>query len=825
MTPNILDKFSTHLKNALSDVLQFAIEHEQQKIEARHLLWALSAQKGSLASDVLHKANLPPDRLKTWIRPPSSRRTSSTRKENHLLELSQDAKSAMEKAILLAHTFGHSYVGTEHLLSGLLHAQPKDILTFFEKEHVDLTRLRRQLSLMMRSTSRFSQLAHEIPHETFEEETLLAEDTFPAHDESKTPALDYFGHDLTDTDHQHLLDPVIGREEEIERVMEILCRRTKNNPLLLGEAGVGKTAIVEGLAKRIAQGRAPDALLGKQLIALDLSHVVAGTMYRGEFEARLKQITEEAKANPQVILFIDEIHNLVGAGSATGSMDAASILKPALARGELRCIGATTPAEYKKSFESDHALERRFQIVRVEEPDLARTREILKGIAPSYEQFHRITITPEAIETSVTLSDRYFPHKHQPDKAIDLLDEASARAHLQIPASPAAKQRRTLEQKWQEVKKSKKQAVLEERYEDAMMLKEEEHHLADLISALPKQKEERLGTIAKEDIFRVVSRMTRVPLEDLLGSDLTVQTLAARLGEIILGQSEAITTITGALQRAKIGLHDPKRPMASFLFLGPSGVGKTEMAKVIAHQFFQDPKALIRFDMSEYAEGFTVSKLVGAPAGYVGYRESATLTDRVKQRPYTVLLFDEIEKAHPDVQNILLQILEEGELMDATGRSVSFRQALIILTSNVGLERFERGGMGFQADEEKANAQLLQDLRQELKERFRPELLNRLDHICIFRPLAKETLALIVEQQLVQLALRLQGQQIALTWDKTIPETLAKTCDPSSGARSIRQAIQTLIEYPIAGLALQSPRPLSLRARVSRGSIQLSKSV
>ncbi|HBK34083.1 TPA: hypothetical protein DEP34_00430 [Candidatus Uhrbacteria bacterium] len=823
MTPDIIDKFSTHLKNALSDVLQFVIETQQRKIEARHLLWALSAQKGSLASDMLQKANLPSDRLKTWIASPLARRASSAHKENHLLELSDDSKRAMEKAILLAHTFGHSYIGTEHLLSGLLQTEPKDVLTFFEKEQVNLTRLRRQLSMMMKSTSRFSKLAREIPQEIVEGETLLEEDSFDR-DESQTPALDYFGRDLTEKAKQHQLDPVIGRGEEIERVMEILCRRTKNNPLLLGEAGVGKTAIVEGLANHIVQAKAPDTLLGKRVVTLDLAHVVAGTMYRGEFESRLKQIIEEAKVHPEVIVFIDEIHNLVGAGSASGSMDAASILKPALARGELRCIGATTPAEYKKSFESDHALERRFQIVRVEEPDLARTKAILKGIAPSYEEFHRITITQEAIETAATLSDRYFPHKHQPDKAIDLVDEASARAHLQTPSSPALRQRRQLEQKWQEAKKAKKQAVLEERYEDATMLKEEEDHLADLVSKLPLLSKERLGTISKEDIFRVVSRMTRIPLDDLLGSDTNARTLSARLGEIILGQSEAITTISGALQHAKMGLQDPRRPLASFLFLGPSGVGKTEMAKAIAHQYFQDPKAIVRFDMSEYAEGFTVSKLMGSPAGYVGYRESAALTDRIKQRPHTVLLFDEIEKAHRDVQNILLQILEEGELMDATGRSVSFRHALVILTSNIGLERFEQGSMGFQSDARGAETKLAEDLQQELKDRLRPELLNRLDHVCIFRPLTPDTLKHITNQQLNALTKRLADQNIVFTWDKGIVDIVIKTCDPGSGARAIRQAIQTKVEYPIAEMALQSPRPLYLKAKVARGSIVLTKS-
>ncbi len=824
MTPDIIDKFSTHLKNALSDVLQFAVETQQRKIEARHLLWALSTQKGSLASDMLKKANLPPDRLKLWITTPSARRTSSARKENHLLELSEDAKRAMEKAILLAHTFGHSYVGTEHLLSGLLQAQPKDVLTFFEKEQVDMMRLRRQLSMIMRSTSRFHKLASEIPQETLEENAMLDVEGTAQKDENQTPALNYFGRDLTDKAEQHLLDPVIGREEEIERVMEILCRRTKNNPLLLGEAGVGKTAIVEGLANHIVQTKAPDALLGKHVVTLDLAHVIAGTMYRGEFEARLKQIIEEVKAHPEVILFIDEIHNLVGAGSATGSMDAASILKPALARGELRCIGATTPAEYKKSFESDHALERRFQIVRVEEPDLAHTKKILKGIAPSYEEFHRVIITPEAIETSATLSDRYFPQKHQPDKAIDLLDEASARAHLQTPSSPALRQRRQLEQEWQEIKKAKKQAVLEERYEDATMIKEEEDDLAFAISQLPAPSKEQLGKISKEDIFRVVSRMTRIPLADLLGSDTTAQTLSTRLSEIILGQSEVISTISGALQRAKMGLQDPRRPLASFLFLGPSGVGKTAMAKAVAHHYFQDPKAIARFDMSEYAEGFTVSKLVGSPAGYVGYRESAALTDRIKQRPHTVLLFDEIEKAHRDVQNILLQILEEGELMDATGRSVSFRQTLVILTSNIGLERFEQGSMGFQSDARGAETKLAEDLQQELKDRLRPELLNRLDHVCIFRPLAPHTLKQIVDQQLTELARRLKDQHISLTWDKNVADVLIKTCDPSSGARAIRQAVQTKVEYPIAEMALQSPRPLCLKAKVTRGSIVLTKS-
>jgi ATP-dependent Clp protease ATP-binding subunit ClpC len=502
-------------------------------------------------------------------------------------------------------------------------------------------------------------------------------------------------------------------------------------------------------------------------------------------------------------------------------MDAASILKPALARGELRCIGATTPAEYKKTFESDHALERRFQIVRVEEPGLDRVREILKGITPSYEQFHSVAVGQDALEAAAALSDRYFPHKHQPDKAIDLLDEALAHARLKTPASPTARQKQLLEQKWQEAKQAKKQAVLEERYEDATMLKAEEERMASLLASLPIPARRLCGTITKEHIYEVVSRMTRIPLPDLLGSDMQAKTLALRLGETILGQTESIATIAGALERAKAGLQDPERPLASFLFLGPSGVGKTETAKAIARHYFQDPKAIARFDMSEYAEGFTVSKLVGSPAGYVGYRESAALTDRVKARPHCVLLFDEIEKAHRDVQNILLQILEEGELMDATGRRVSFRQTLIVLTSNIGLERLAQGSLGFQSDAQGASKQLQDDLRQELKDRLRPELLNRLDHICLFRPLHEKTLKGIAEQYLSALAARLEKQQIFFTWDAPILDFLAKTCDPSSGARALRQAVQTYLEHSIAQEAIGTPRPLHLKAKISRGSIHL----
>ncbi|MCR4314437.1 MAG: ATP-dependent Clp protease ATP-binding subunit, partial [Candidatus Uhrbacteria bacterium] len=792
MSHDIVDKFSTHLKNVLTRALCFVVEQDQKTIQPEHLLWALGTQKGCIAAEILKKSGVKAMDLKKLIGVRQATYTLSDA-TGLTLHLSDDAKRIVEKAVLTANVYGHRYIGTEHLLCGLVQINPAVTESFFVELQIDLKELKSQLTIVLKSTSKFPDLTGSMtgdPVPVVANQPQKKEET--GSEGRKVSALEFFAVELTSAESQKKIDPVIGRESEIERIMEILCRRTKNNPLLLGEPGVGKTAIVEGLAKQITQGRVPPVLAHKRIFAIDMALLIAGTMYRGEFEGRLRQIIEEVKANPDTLLFIDEIHSIVGAGSASGSMDAANILKPALARGEIRCIGATTPGEFKKHIETDTALERRFQTVLIDEPSQEKTIEILEGIAPYYEQFHRVHITHDALTQAVALSTRYLQDRQLPDKAIDLIDEAAAVTRVHNHNHSPIQRERELQDTLVTLKETKRQAVVEERFDEAMKLKEEETRLsAHLESLVTEEDLSPIPAITTQDIARVVSRTTGIPLEDLVASDKSrLLQLEEQLRTNVLGQESVIDTVAGALRRAKTGIAHPSRPLASFLFLGPSGVGKTELAKTIAHILFHTKHHLIRLDMSEYAEGFTMSKLIGAPAGYIGYKEGTNLTDRVKQRPYCVVLFDEIEKAHRDVQNLLLQILEEGELTDATGRKVNFKNTIVILTSNVGLERFERGDMGFMSGSTARAVSLNQDLRTELEARFRPELLNRIDHTCIFQPLAENILEQIVEKQLTELVLRLKDQGLSLNIHKSLAPHIRAKLEPKFGARHVRMVIQ-----------------------------------
>jgi ATP-dependent Clp protease ATP-binding subunit ClpC len=811
MDHHVVEKFTTHLKNVLTRALCFVVETQQKTIEPEHLLWALGTEKGSIGAEVLHKANVKVEALrqligaavKTHIEPvPSSVAASPL--------LSENAKRTIEKAVLAASVYEHQYVGTEHLLSGLLQVRDKTIEEFFDRSRVDLKEVRQHLAIVLKSTSKFPEMTQTVPEtapvatatvQAERTETDIATRVAETEQKEKTPALDFFGRDLSSPEMQARIDPVIGREEEIQRVMEILCRRTKNNPLLLGEPGVGKTAIVEGFAKLLHEGAVPAALQGKRVIALDLSSMIAGTMYRGEFEARLRQVVEEARENEDVILFIDEVHMLIGAGAATGSLDAANMLKPALARGDIRCIGATTLSEFKKHMETDAALERRFQSVMVDEPSPEDTLSILRGIARYFERFHRVQISDSALKAAVTLSMRYQPEKHLPDKAIDLIDEAAAAARVRSATPNPLDRTRLVERELEKLREEKRQAVAEENFTNALALKEKERALLAKWESIENEPVTPSAiTIDESDVRAVLARTLKIPLAHLAVDERErLLDLESRLSAHVIGQPEAIRLVSDAVRRAKTGVTNPARPLASFLFLGPSGVGKTELAKAIALEVFRDTNALVRLDMSEFAEGYTVSKLLGSPAGYVGYRESAKLTDQVKQRPYCVVLFDEMEKAHPDVQNLLLQLLENGEVTDATGRRVNFRNAIVVMTSNVGLEKLEGGHVGFANGTEDRKALLEQDLRRELEERFRPELVNRIDAVCVFDALDESALTQIADKQLRELVNRVKDQDFRLTVDPTISTRIAaRARDSKLRAREIRKIIQTEVEPLIA---------------------------
>jgi len=815
--PSLLDRFTAHLLHVIRRAGTFAAEGGSRTVTPVHLLLGLALERGSLGCEILAKVRLRPEVVRTAL---GIERQEETEAPATLPMLSADAKRALEKAALAATTHEHRYIGTEHLLTGLLAIEHAPITALLSESRVDTTAVAAHLTNVLKSTSKFPELTETIEHHVLPDAaTTAGAPAAPgqaaagnANDApQKTPALDFFAKDLTAPAIVKAIDPVIGRETEIERVVQILCRRTKNNPILVGAAGVGKTAIVEGLAKKIAERDVPDILVGKRILALDLALVVAGTIYRGEFESRLKQILDEVRQDKDLILFIDEIHTIMGAGAASGSLDAANILKPALARGEIRCIGATTYDEYKKHVENDPALERRFQPVQVAAPSPAETVEILQGLKPYYEQFHHVQITDDAVNAAVRFADRYISDRYFPDKAIDLVDEASARLRVQSKNDPLLRRANAIEATLERSEADKRAAVIEERFEDAAAIQrthgELQREFADIRTSIRQRKAVDVGAITSRDVAAVVAQMIGVSVEEiLLEEHERLRRLGDELRRRIVGQDDAVAAVTAALQRAKSGLAGPKRPLASFLLLGPTGVGKTETAKALAELLFQHSDALIRLDMSEFSEGFTISKLIGAPAGYVGYREGAKLTDAIRKRPASVVLFDEIEKAHPDVWNLLLQVLEDGRLTDATGRESRFTNAVIIMTSNVGAGAFTRAGIGFLegASTHDRLAEQYTDIRQdalkELKAKFRPELLNRIDETIVYRPLAKEHLATISRLAFEEFAVRLQKEQrIAITADDVVYAWLSERAfDPAQGARAIRRLLHEHVENPVA---------------------------
>jgi ATP-dependent Clp protease ATP-binding subunit ClpC len=699
------------------------------------------------------------------------------------------AKRVLELSLEESRQLGHNYIGTEHLLLGLIREGEGVAARVLENLGVDLSKVK---SLIIRSLGENTEVA-----------------TASNNTRSKTPTLEEFGTNLTQKATEGRLDPVVGRAKEIERVIQILGRRTKNNPVLIGEPGVGKTAIAEGLAQRIANRDIPDTLEDKLVVALDIGLLIAGTKYRGEFEERLKKIMDEVRTANNIILVIDEVHTLIGAGAAEGAIDAANILKPALSRGELQCIGATTIEEYRKHIEKDAALERRFQPVMVGEPSVDETIEILYGLRERYEKHHKLVISDEALVASAKFADQYIADRFLPDKAIDLIDEAGSRVRLMNSQLPAAA--KELDQELREILKTKDEAVRNQDFEKAGQLREREMEIKAQINAIAQSKKgaseetNQTPTVTEEDIAQIVASWTSIPVNKLTKSESEkLLQMEETLHGRIIGQDEAVVAVSRAIRRARVGLKNPNRPIASFIFSGPTGVGKTELTKALATYFFGSEEAMVRLDMSEYMERHTVSKLIGSPPGYVGYNEGGQLTEAVRRRPYTVVLFDEIEKAHPDVFNLLLQIFEDGRLTDSKGRTIDFKNTLLIMTSNIGSKVIEKGGggLGFELDEDQSNSQYTRIkslVNEELKQYFRPEFLNRLDEIIVFRQLTKDEVAQIAEIMLKEVFERIstKGIQLEVT-DRFKTRLIDEGYNPSYGARPLRRAVMRLLEDSLA---------------------------
>ncbi len=770
--------------------LQFASDEAKRMgsnvIGTEHLLLGLVAEGEGIAAKSLHGIGVTPEKIREQI----GNLTGIGQPFTGEVSLTPRVKRVMELAHEEARRHGVSYIGTEHLLLGLL----------MEGEGVAARVLRNLGVSPERIWKQVVQLLGGQPDDIPMPGGAPGPGAAKNNGAANTPALNEFGRDLTQQAREGRLDPVVGREDEIERVVQVLSRRTKNNPVLIGEPGVGKTAIAEGLAQRIINNKVPETLAGKRVVTLDLSAVVAGSKYRGEFEERLKKVMEEIRVDGRIIVFIDELHTLIGAGAAEGAIDAANILKPALARGELQCIGATTLDEYRKYIEKDPALERRFQPITVGEPTVEQAVQILLGLRDRYEAHHRTKITDEAVEAAVKMSDRYISDRFLPDKAIDLMDEAASRVRLAAFTAPP--DLKSLEEKIEALKSEKEAAVLGQEFEKAAKFRDEEHQLREELAQLRNTWENKRdisqSQVTADDIAQIVASWTGIPVKKLAQEESErLLGLEEVLHQRVVGQEDAVKAVSRAVRRARAGLKDPKRPVGSFIFLGPTGVGKTELARALAEALFGEEDALIRIDMSEYMEKHAVSRLVGAPPGYIGHDEGGQLTEAIRRKPYSVILLDEIEKAHPEVFNILLQVLEDGRLTDTKGRTVDFRNAVIIMTSNVGASFMKKEALGFASrrDEETEYKNMSSRVMEELKKTFRPEFLNRVDEIVVFHSLQTAGLLKITEILMKQVNGRLQEQGYDLQVEKSALELIAKEGnDPTFGARPLRRAIQRLIE-------------------------------
>jgi ATP-dependent Clp protease ATP-binding subunit ClpC len=766
-----------------------ALKHNY--IGTEHILLGLLREEEGLAARVLESLDITVEEVRAQVARIVGQGDEVTTGQ---IPFTPRAKKVLELALREALSLGHNYIGTEHILLGLVRENEGVAARILLDFDADAEKIRNEIIRMLSGPGR-----------------RQAGAGGPAGEKSKSSKLlDQFGRNLTKQAQEGKLDPVVGRQTEIERLMQILARRQKNNPVLIGEPGVGKTAVVEGLASRISSNQVPEILKGKQIYTLDLAALVAGSKYRGEFEERLKKVMKEIMQRGDIILFIDELHNLVGAGAAEGAIDAASILKPALARGELQTIGATTLDEYRKYLERDAALERRFQQVRVEEPTVDDTVQILRGLRDRYEAHHRVTITDDALAAAAELSDRYIQDRHLPDKAIDLIDEAASR--LRIKSMSAPPRYRELEDEIERVRKEKEASIENQEFEKAASLRDKERKLTQKKRELEEQwrsseSNEEQPQVGEEEIADIVSMWTGIPVFKLTEAESArLVRMEEELHKRVVGQEEAIVAVAKSIRRARAGIKDPKRPTGSFIFLGPSGVGKTELARTLAEFLFGDEDAMIQVDMSEYMEKHSVSRLVGSPPGYIGYDEGGQLTEAVRRKPYSVLLLDEIEKAHPDVFNILLQILEEGKLTDAQGRRVDFRNAIVIMTSNLGAAQISKNtGFGFTVGDESGLSydEMKGRVMGELKKVFRPELLNRIDEVIVFHKLSRDEILSIVDLLLRRLREQMATHEVSIELTDDARELLVdKGYDPAMGARPLRRAIQRFIEDPLADFVL-----------------------
>ena len=788
-------KFTNRANKAIEIANDIALELGHSYIGTEHILYGLAKEGNGIASKVLENQNVTADDILNKI----EELIGSDEPIENIVDFTPRTKRVVESAFIEARKLGYNFIGTEHLLIGILREGDCVAAKILLDLNVNIPKLYNEIVKVINEGEDYN---------SSDNSSNNSNGGKRRGSYNQTPTLNQFGQDLTKKAEEGKLDPVIGRKQEIERVIEILSRRTKNNPCLIGEPGVGKTAAVEGLAQKIASGDVPEILKDKRVVTLDISGMVAGSKYRGDFEERIKKALNEVKKAGDVILFIDEIHTIVGAGAAEGAIDAANILKPLLARGEIQLVGATTLNEYRKFIEKDAALERRFSPVTVNEPSEKETIQILKGIRDKYEAHHNVKITDEAIEAAVKLSIRYVNDRFLPDKAIDLIDEASSKARLRTYTEPDSL--KELQEKIEKTKNEKEEAVLNQKFEKAAELRDTEKALRDKFekeqNKWKNKNTKSIVTITEENIAEVIANWTGIPAKKITEDENEkLKNLEKELHKRVIGQNEAVEAVSKAIRRGRVGLKDPKRPIGSFLFLGPTGVGKTELSKALAEVLFGDENAMIRLDMSEFMEPHSVSKLIGAPPGYVGFDDGGQLTEKIRRKPYSVVLFDEIEKAHPDVMNMLLQILEDGRLTDSQGRTVNFKNTVIIMTSNLGARLItDRKQLGFankerEADSKKEYEEIKKEVMAELKKELRPEFINRIDEIIVFHKLNDSDINQIIDIMLKEVANRLKEQKYDVKFEPDVKEMIAKEgIDKNFGARPLRRTIQNLVEDKLA---------------------------